>query len=48
MVRGMRGRGEEVKYSEKSLSAKRFERIFGDIVDLLIKSTTKPPAIPLR
>ena len=26
---------EEVQYSEKSLSAKRFERIFGDIVDLL-------------
>jgi hypothetical protein len=32
-----------VQYSEKSLSAKRFERIFGDIVDLLLKSTAKPP-----
>jgi hypothetical protein len=28
---------EEVQYSEKSLSSKRFERVFGDIVDLLLK-----------
>lgn len=27
-----------VRYSEKSLSSKRFERIFGEIVDLLLKS----------
>jgi hypothetical protein len=35
---------EDVLYSEKSLSSKRFERVFGDIVDLLLKSTAKPPA----
>jgi len=27
---------EEVQYSEKSLSSKRFEKVFGDIVDLLV------------
>ena len=26
-----------VRYSDKSFSAKRFERIFGDLVDLLLK-----------
>jgi hypothetical protein len=38
----------EVQYSEKSLSSKRFDRIFEDIVDLLLKSSAKPPALPLR
>jgi hypothetical protein len=35
---------EAVQYSEKSLSSKRFERIFSDIVELLLKDNAKPPA----
>lgn len=31
------------QYSEKSLSSKRFERIFSDIVELLLKDKAKPP-----
>jgi hypothetical protein len=33
---------EGVPYSEKSLSSKRFERIFGDLVELLLKKPGKP------
>jgi hypothetical protein len=35
---------EEVQYSGKSLSSKRFDRIFEEIVDLLLTSTAKPSA----
>lgn len=35
---------EAAQYSEKSLSSKRFERIFADIVELLLKDKAKPPA----
>jgi len=28
---------DDAQYSEKSLSSKRFERVFGDIVELLLK-----------
>lgn len=39
--------GTDVGYSEKSLSSKKFERIFGEIVDLLLKAATRR-AIPLN
>lgn len=35
---------EAAQYSEKSLSSKRFERIFADNVELLLKDKVKPPA----
>lgn len=35
---------EAAQYSEKSLSSKRFERIFADIVELLLKDKAKPSA----
>lgn len=34
---------ETAQYCEKTLSSKRFERIFADIVELLLKDKAKPP-----
>lgn len=42
---GRKNSSDDVKlYSEKSLSTKRFDKVFGDIVDLLLKHTAKTSA----